>query len=275
MSFEQERPRLFGLAYRMLGSLADAEDVVQECYLRWQAHQAPVRSLPAFLTTVTTRLCLDQLKSARRRRETYLGVWLPEPVPTESEGERLESLSLAFLTLLEQLQPLERAVLLLREVFAYEFAEVAAILGRSEGSCRKALSRARQHLRGRPRFEASGERHGQLLSSYIQAVQTGEVDELTGLLAEDVVLWADGAGRVPGAVLHPIRGPRAVASVVLGTRRFWPRPYELRRLVLNGRESILVLSGGRPFATVSLEVRGDRILSLWIQANPDKLASLA
>src|SRR5258708_18387476 len=184
--FETYQPYLFSIAYRMLGSAMDAEDMVQETYIRYQtAKPETIHSLKAYLTTILTRLCMDQLQLARRKRELYVGPWLPEPILTEETPdaadpekrvETEESIELAFLVLLEQFQPFERAVFLLREVFEYEFAEIAAMLGKSEVACRRSFSRAKQHLREhRPRFPASRETHRQLLDGYVQAVETGEM----------------------------------------------------------------------------------------------------
>src|SRR5947209_7978283 len=202
-AFETYRSYLFAIAYRMLGSAMDAEDIVQETYLRYQTTEpATIHSLKAYLTTILTRLCMDQLQLARRKREQYVGPWLPEPILTEEMPEAAnpekrveteESISLAFLVLLEQLQPFERAVFLLREVFEYEFAEIAAMLEKSEAACRRSFSRAKPHLREhRPRFPASHQTQQQLLDGYVQAVETGEMKTLMSLLTEDVVLWTDG-----------------------------------------------------------------------------------
>src|SRR5205085_3273021 len=199
-SFGTYRPYLFSIAYRMLGSAMDAEDMVQETYLRYQATpEQTIHSLKAYLTTILVRLCMDQLQLARRKREVYMGPWLPEPILTEETPEAAnpekrveteESISLAFLVLLEQLQPFERAVFLLREVFGYDFAEIAGMLDKSEAACRRSFSRARLHLREhRPRFPASRETHRQLLSGYFQAVQAGEIAPLMNLLSEEVTLW--------------------------------------------------------------------------------------
>src|SRR3989442_9576672 len=191
--FETYRPYLFSIAYRMLGSAMDAEDMVQETYIRYQTTPPQtIHSLKAYLTTILVRLCMDQLQLARRKREQYVGPWLPEPIRTaetpeaadpEKRVEMEESISLAFLVLLEQLQPFERAVFLLREVFEYEFAEIATMLGKSEVACRSSFSRAKHHLRAhRPRFPASRETHRQLLTSFLAAVQSGDMTTLTNLL---------------------------------------------------------------------------------------------
>src|SRR5947209_246235 len=228
-SFETYRTYLFSIAYRMLGSAMDAEDMVQETYLRYQTTPPEtIHSLKAFLTTILPRLCMDQLQLARRKREQYVGPWLPEPILTtetaeagdpEKHVDMQESISLAFLVLLEQLQPFERAVFLLREVFGYDFAEIATMLDKSEAACRRSFSRARLHLRAhRPRFPASPQLHRQLLNGYFQAVESGETTALMNLLSEDVTLWADGGGKIKQAALRPIRGRDAVARFSLGTK---------------------------------------------------------
>src|SRR5207248_3205002 len=221
-SFESYRSYLFAIAYRMLGSAMDAEDMVQETYLRYQATPPETITSPkAFLTTIITRLCMDQLHLARRQRELYVGPWLPEPIIAATTAEAAdpqervdteESISLAFLMLLEQLQPFERAVFLLREVFDYDYAEIATMLGKSEAACRRSFSRAKKHLsEHRPRFPPSPQTHQQLLSRYVQAVQTGEMTALMDLLAEEVTLWADAGGKIKQAALRPISGRDAVA----------------------------------------------------------------
>src|SRR5579884_2134072 len=244
-SLETYRAYLFAIAYRMLGSAMDAEDMVQETYLRYQAAQPEaIHSLKAYLTTIITRLCMDQLQLARRKREQYVGPWLPEPILTPETAETgdpeqrvntQESISLAFLVLLEELQPFERAVFLLREVFAYEFVEIAAMLEKSEAACRRSFSRAKKHLvDGRPRFPPAPEAHRQLLSSFLQAVQGGEMAPLTNLLSKNVVLWTDGGGKARTAALRPIHGRAAVARISLKSRRFWPEHYHVELEEING-----------------------------------------
>src|SRR6266550_4636276 len=202
-SFETYRSYLFAIAYRMLGSAMDAEDMVQETYLRYQTTPPEsIISLKAFLTTIITHLCMDQLHLARRKRELYVGPWLPEPIITaeaselakvEERVDTYESISLAFLVLLEQLQPIERAVFLLREVFEYDYAEIASFLGKSEVACRQWFSRAKKHLAGRrPRFSTPPETQRQMLISFQRALQAGEMTALMNMLAEDVTFWADG-----------------------------------------------------------------------------------
>src|SRR5438876_5567709 len=255
-AFETYRTYLFAIAYRMLGSAMDAEDMVQETYLRYQtAKPETIHSLKAYLTTILTRLCMDQLQLARRKRELYVGPWLPEPISTaetaetgdpEKRVEMEESISLAFLVLLEQLQPFERAVFLLREVFAYEFAEIATMLDKSEAACRRSFSRAKLHLREhRPRFPASPETHRQMLTGFLQAAQDGEMIPLLDLLAENVTLWADAGGKIKQAALRPIVGRDAVARFSLGTVRFLPEDYRVEEDVVNGQAAVIVRTGGQ------------------------------
>lgn len=262
----------------------DAEDIVQETYLRYQAAQPEeVRSLKAYLTTILTRLCMDQLQLARRKREVYVGPWLPEPIRTteeEEEGdpekrvELEESISLAFLVLLERLQPFERAVFLLREVFGYEFSEIAAMLEKSEAACRRSFSRAKLHLRAhRPRFAASPDVHQQLLTSYLQAVQAGETAPLMNLLAEDVVLWTDGGGKARTAALYPIHGRESVLRISLRSRRFWPESNQIELEEVNGQLTAIVRAdNGQAFAVLSIEEEQGRIQTIRIIVNPEKLA---
>src|SRR6266481_4617173 len=284
-SFETYRPYLFSIAYRMLGSAMDAEDLVQETYLRYQGTPLDaIRSLKAFLTTIIIRLCMDQLQLAHRQREVYVGPWLPEPILTTMTAETLdpaervdreESISLAFLVLLEQLQPFERAVFLLREVFAYEFAEIATMLDKSEAACRRSFSRAKLHLRAhRPRFPASPQIHQQLLSGYFQAVQTGEMTPLMNLLSEDVILWADGGGKVKQAALHPIRGRDAVARFSLGTKRFWPEHARVEVEEVNSEAALIIRTGDHVFSVLTIEVKQGQIQAIRVIANPEKLARI-
>jgi len=282
-SFESYRPYLFAIAYRMLGSAMDAEDMVQETYLRYQATEpATIHSLKAYLTTILTRLCMDQLHLARRKRELYVGPWLPEPILTattsdtadpEKRVETQESISLAFLVLLEQLQPFERAVFLLREVFEYDFAEVATMLDKSEAACRRSFSRAKLHLAShRPRFPASPETHRQLLTAYFQAVQNGEMAALKDQLAEEVTLWADAGGKIKQAALRPIRGRDAVARFSLGTKRFWPENSRVELAEVNGQAALIIRVGSQVFSVLTIDVEQGRIQAIRIIANPEKLA---
>ncbi|MGH2493431.1 MAG: RNA polymerase sigma-70 factor [Ktedonobacteraceae bacterium] len=282
-SFETYRHYLFAIAYRMLGSAMDAEDMVQETYLRYQTTKPEtIHSLKAYLTTILTRLCMDQLDLARRKREVYVGPWLPEPILTgetsevadpEKRVETEESVSLAFLVLLEQLQPFERAVFLLREVFEYKFAEIATMLDKSEAACRRSFSRAKLHLRAhRPRFPASSQTHQQLLNGYLRAVQGGDMTPLMNLLSENVTLWADGGGKVKQAALRPIHGRDAVARFSLGTKRFWPQNSRIELEEVNGQPALIIRTGDQAFAVLTIDVEQGQIQTIRIIANPEKLA---
>ncbi|MBI1259082.1 MAG: RNA polymerase sigma-70 factor [Chloroflexi bacterium] len=275
--FETYRPLLFSIAYQMLGSAMEAEDIVQETYLRYQKAQ-DVESPKAYLTTITTRLCLNQINSARARREEYLGPWLPEPVLDSSsplipgvEADKHETISMAFLVLLEELTPPERAVFLLREVFDYSYAEIAQILEREEADCRQLYSRAKKHLADhRPRFSSSPEQHRQMLERFLQAVQGGQVDALTSMLAQDAVLWADGAGR-PGAATRPIFGSDAIARFVQGTQRYLPEHYASAIEQVNGEAALVIRVEGKPFLVLMIELGAEGITTIRAIGNPDKL----
>ncbi len=283
-SFETYRPYLFSIAYRMLGTAMDAEDMVQETYLRYRATPPEAIASPkAFLTTILTRLCMDQLHLARRQRETYLGPWLPEPIGNaealetanpEDRVDRAESVSLAFLVLLEQLKPFERAVFLLREVFDYDYTEIATFLGKSEMACRQAFSRARKHLgEHRPRFPASPESHRQMLLSFARASQGGDMAALMDILSADVTLWADGGGKVKGAATRPVSGSLAVARFSIGaTRRFLPPGSRVEVEDVNREPAIVIRGEERAYLVITIEVEAQRIRSVRIIANPDKLA---
>jgi RNA polymerase sigma-70 factor (ECF subfamily) len=282
-SFETYRSYLFAIAYRMLGSAMDAEDMVQETYLRYSATpEDSITSLKAFLTTIITRLCMDQLHLARRKRDVYLGPWLPEPLITaealkavslEERVDMEESISLAFLLLLEQLQPIERAVFLLREVFEYDYAEIATFLGKSEAACRQWFSRAKKHLGDhRPRFPASPDTHRQLLTGFLRAAQAGEMPALMNLLAEDVTLWVDSGGKVKGAATRPIAGRDAVARFALGTRRFLPEGALVELAAVNGQLALIFRAGDRAYLVLAIEVGAQRIQTIRIVVNPEKLA---
>ena len=286
-SFEAYRPYLFAIAYRMLGSAMDAEDMVQETYLRYQATPPEtISSLKAFLTTIITRLCMDQLHLARRKRELYIGPWLPEPINTATTAEAIdpqervdteETISLAFLMLMEQLQPIERAAFLLREVFEYDYSEIAAFLGKSEAACRQSFSRAKKHLADhRPRFQAPADTQKQLLTGFLQAIQAGEMSSLMNLLAEDVTFWGDGGGKVKGAATRPISGRVAVARFFLETqnvfRRSLPEDSRPELTEVNRQPALVIRSGERAFSVLTIEVEAGHIQTIRVVANPDKLA---
>lgn len=281
--FQAYRPLMFSIAYRMLGSIADAEDIVQQAYLRVSA-AAPdeISSAHAYFSTIVTRLCLNQLQLARTQREQYVGQWLPEPVftPPDSaepltpahQAEIHDTLSLAFLTLLEQLSPLERAVFLLREVFDYDYAEIAAILEKDEAACRQLLSRARKHIADRrPRFKPDPVTHRQMLDTFIEVVDRGDMDALLQLLAEDVTLQADGGGKVRGAIEEPLYGRRAVSRFVKNTPNL-AIPSAVREIIdINGAPSLVLRVDGEIRLVLSLTVEAGQIRAIHVVANPDKL----
>lgn len=285
-AFETYRSYLFTIAYRMLGSTMDAEDMVQETYLRYQATPPEtIISLKAFLTTIISRLCLQQLHLARRKREKYLGLWLPEPLLTtedpglaqvEERVDMYEPISLAFLMLLEQLQPAERAVFLLREVFEYDYAEIATFLGKSEIACRQLFSRARKRLGDhRPRFPAFPETQKQLLTSFYHAVKSGEMATLMNLLAEEVTLWGDSGGKIPGAATQPINGRETVLRFLQETGKVaWrslPQGTHVELAAVNGQPALITRAGSRPLSVLTIEVEAGQILTIRIVGNPEKL----
>ena len=281
-AFHQYRGLLFSIAYRMLGSVADAEDMLQETFLRWQqARDLEVQSSRAFLVTIISRLCLNHLQSARVQREEYPGHWLPEPLVTGSEGDPSEgahledSLSMAFLVLLERLTPQERAVFLLREVFDYEYQDIAGILDQSEANCRQILRRARQHVAEmRPRFKASPEQRQQLLADFLQATATGDLEKLVTLLSRDAVLHSDGGGKAP-AIPNLVHGADRVARAILGgLQKLVPADRTSRMAQINGEPGIVSYTQGRPFSVLTLEIDRARIQAIYIVTNPEKLAHL-
>lgn len=271
-NFEAHRKQLWGVAYRMLGSAAEAEDIVQEGYLRWQAvPDEEVREGRALLYTIVTRLCLDHLKSARRTRETYPGPWLPEPVFTEREVDD-ESISLAFLVLLESLTPLERAAYLLHEVFDYSHAEVAGILDKSEPSCRQLVHRAREQIRARrPRFAPSKEAHARILGSFLQACTQGDLNGLKSLLADDVIASTDSGGRVRGASRKPVQGRDAVARLFIGLARKLEAELAISIIEVNGWPAFLAREREAVQSVVTIETDGERVHALRVVVNPEKL----
>jgi len=284
-NFETYRSYLFSIAYRMLGSVMDAEDMVQETYLRYQsASYETINSLKAYLTTIVTRLCIDQLHLAYKQRETYIGPWLPEPVITETAATpnaeeatvMQESLSVAFLSMLEKLQPVERAVFLLREVFDYDYADIATFVGRKEAACRQLFSRAKKHLAdSQRRSVVPPEVHRQLLVSFLQAVQAGDQTGLMELLTEDVRLVADGGGKIPGAATQPVVGGRGVAQFAIGVNlRFLPAVYHIELSEVNYQPAVIARADGKALVVLTTEVEDGKLKMIRFMVNPDKLAHL-
>jgi len=294
-SFEPHRRRLLGLAYRMLGSMADAEDAVQEAYVRWHgADRDNVADPRAFLMTTTTRICLDMLTSARARREEYVGPWLPEPVldaaalAPDRRTELAEDLSVALLLTLDRLSPLERAAFLLHDVFDFSFSEVAVALERSQSACRQLAVRARAHVRAvRPRgatvpsppsVEVDA-KHAQLMSAFAAATASGDLNALTQMLASDVRIVTDGGGKVRSA-LEVIEGvDRAVRFMVEVTRKrpgaWWRDDFTVRFAMINGLPGVVVDAPEGTAQTTAFEIEGDVIRAMYVVRNPDKLRHLA
>ncbi len=278
-TFQQHRRYVFGIAYRMLGSASDAEDVVQETFVRWrEADREDVRSARAFLATIVTRLCLDRLKEAHTTRVDYVGPWLPEPLLTEAYEETdvveaAESISMAFLVLLESLTPLERAVHLLHDVFDYTHDEIARIVGRDPATCRKLLERARKDLVARrPRFAPSKEQHRSMLAQFAAAVISGDAAGLEQLLAADVRSVSDGGGKAVAA-RKPLEGRAAVARLYGGLARLAPEDTSVEFLEVNGWPALVVRVGATPVSVVQLETDGVTIYAVRATLNPDKLSA--
>jgi RNA polymerase sigma-70 factor (ECF subfamily) len=282
-TFEPHRRRLTGLAYRMLGSLAEAEDMVQEAYLRWHAaDRATVADPRAYLSKTVARLCLDHLKSARTRREAYVGPWLPEPIIDEnalapdSASERADDLSVALMLALERLSPLERAAFLLHDVFDMDFEEIAGVLDRSPAACRQLAARARAHVReGRPRFAPSQAEASQLAEAFHAALVSGDVAGLSRLLAHDVVLYSDAGGKRPGAP-SPIFGGDNVVRLfaTLAARKQLPGAERVRRTTINGLPGFVMMDADGLLQTLALEIRDGTIAALYAVRNPDKLGHI-
>jgi RNA polymerase sigma-70 factor (ECF subfamily) len=293
-SFEPYRRRLLGLAYRMLGSMADAEDSVQETYLRWHgADRGRVSDPRAFLMTTTTRICLDMLTSARARREEYVGPWLPEPVvdtemlAPDRRTELAEDLSIALLLILDQLSPLERAAFLLHDVFDFSFSEIARALDRTEPACRQLATRARVHINeARPRgvvpparSDEIDPKHAQLMSAFAAATQAGDLNALIQLLASDARVITDGGGKVRAA-LKVIEGGDLVAQFLVEVTRkrpdaWWRDDFRPRFATVNGLPAIIVEAPEGAVQTTAFEIDGEVIRALYVMRNPDKLRHLA
>lgn len=277
-----ERRQLINIAYRLLGSLADAEDVVQEAYARWYAMTAPerdaIRSPGAWLTTVASRICLNQLTSARARRETYVGEWIPEPLPEWSGGrtavdpaERVtldESVRMAFLVVLEAMTPAERVAFVLHDVFRYPFNDVAAIVGRTPTACRQLASSARRRVRGARVAAVPAARHAGIVRDFKRAWESNDIDALIGLLDPDATAIADGGGA--GAVLRPIEGAeRIVRSLARLEDRL--RGLRLFERTVNGQPGLIAQLDGVTVSVYAFAIAGDRITHVWAVRNPDKL----
>ncbi|MGW5448663.1 RNA polymerase sigma-70 factor [Streptomyces asiaticus] len=277
-TFEEHRRMLFGIAYRMLGSVADAEDVVQDAWLRCSQVSTPVREPAGYLVRTVTNLALNRLTSAAATRESYVGPWLPEPLVTRpdigEEVELAESVSLAMLVVLESLSPLERAVFVLKEVFGFSFREIAGMLDRGEAAVRQVGSRARAHVQARkPRYDAPAEVRRQVTEEFLAACLGGDLNRMMELLAPDVTAWSDGGGKVKAA-LRPQRGADKVARFLAAVIAQPVDDPQAHAVDVNGRPGLLFTVAGRPDAVVCAEVEDGRITEIRIIRNPEKLRHL-
>jgi RNA polymerase sigma-70 factor (ECF subfamily) len=278
--FDEHRSYLFGVAYRMLGSAADADDIVQEAYLRWSAQpRDDVVSARGFLTRVVVRLCLDEVRSARARRETYVGPWLPEPLLVDDrdaswQAELADSLSLAFLVMLEELGPVERAAFLLHDVFDYGYPEIADMLDRQEPACRALVSRARRRVGDRRhRFDGDRAQGRQLAERFVLACGTGDLGALMGMLSDDVVVWTDGGG-VAKAARRPIYGAEKSARFLVAVSATVPEGAEIRDAVINGQPGVLIVVSDVVVNAVALDIIDAEIVGVRVMSNPEKLTRL-
>ena len=277
---------LFSIAYRMLGTVADADDLVQETYLRWQrAHEPgapPIAAPKGWLTATITNLCIDRLRSAQLRREEYVGPWLPEPLLTDrasdpAEGAELaDSLSLAFLSVLERLNPIERAVFLLHDVFGYDFAEIAAIVGKSAANCRQLGRRARDHVSAaRPRFAPSAAERERLTGEFLRACADGDLPGLIATLTDDITLWSDGGGKVLAA-RKPVQGATKVATFLLHLAGYGAEQGATYQLTtINGQLGIFARIGDSPYGVITLDIAEGKIAGIAMVVNPEKLQSIS
>lgn len=273
---ETHRQFLIGVAYRMLGSFAEAEDIVQDAFLRWSTVDQTIVDNPrAYLAQIVSRLCLDRMKSAAVRREEYVGTWLPDPLVAPTGEPVADDLSLALLLTLERLSPLERAAFLLHDVFDMDYAVIAETIGRTETACRQLAARGREHVReGGPRFTASPESTAKLAEAFAAALQQGRVDELARLLADDAILYSDGGGKRLAA-LNPIYGRDKIVRFLDGvTKKFPVEPLRIERVVINGLAGFVIWTEEGP-ETISFAVENDRIVGVYAVRNPDKLRHLS
>jgi RNA polymerase sigma-70 factor (ECF subfamily) len=275
--FAEHRSLLFGIAYRMLGRITEAEDMVQETWLRWQRQNlADIRSPRAWLVAAVTRLCLDQLRSAKHQREEYYGVWLPEPLidsagAGDQTGALADSLTTAFMVMLELLSPTERAVFLLRNVFDYDYPEIASIMNKSEANCRQIFRRAKTRLVQSNKSSVTPNQHAErIVQQFLVAQKTGSVSDLLALLTEDAVLYADGGGRVAAAG-RPIHGANQISRFFVGIRRQIPANLELRITPMSGSIGVLAIIDQEIIQAMTFDIFEDRISAIYVVRNPDKL----
>jgi len=276
--FEQHRSLLYGVAYRMLGSVADTEDILQETYLRW--HQSKdIKNTKAFLITVVTRLCIDQLKSARHQREEYIGSWLPEPLVKKLGHQKgsdellhlSETLSFAFMVLLEKLNPTERAVYILKQAFEFEYAEISEVVNKTESHCRQLDHRARKHIaNNRVRYETDKQTHQRLYANFMKAIGSGETEELVKILASESILYSDGGGKVKAA-LRPIFGADKIARFFIGIGKKFSGRISAQPAILNGALGIITFDQGEIQGAISFAIKQGKVQNIFYISNPDKL----
>jgi RNA polymerase sigma-70 factor (ECF subfamily) len=270
------RPKMFALAYRITGSRSDAEDVVQDAFLRLHRStpKDEVRSLNAYLATITARLSFNRLRDSRARRETYVGEWLPEPLfAAEDSMVRAEDISFALLVVLERLSPTERVVFVLRNAFDFSFEEIAAIVDREVAACRQIFGRARQRVAAeRPRFTVDRTRHRAVLRQFLEATRGQDIEAMVALLHDDVVLHGDGGGKA-FANKRPVIGSRAVAQFILAAARLLPEQVTFEETEINGVAGLIARDRGRTMLAISLDTDGTRVTAIYGMANPDKLAA--
>ncbi|HZZ21885.1 MAG TPA: RNA polymerase sigma-70 factor [Roseiarcus sp.] len=276
-AFEAARARLFKLAYRMLGSIGDAEDAVQDLYLRWRRVEEDIKTPEAWLVTACARLCIDRLRAAKRERATYEGPWLPEPIviaagDASADLERADDMTMAMLLVLERLTPRERAAYILREAFDYDYAKIGDVLRASPAACRQLASRAARRLRDeRPRFTTSWTAARDLARRFADAARRGDVDALASLLAEDATCATDGGGKVTAA-RNVLSGADRVARFILGVMAKGGAGVDFKFVIVNGAPGWVLSRGGAPFAVATIETDGDRVCKVFATLNPDKLA---
>ena len=272
VSFEPLRPKLMRVAYRMLGSVHDAEDMVQEAFIRWMnTDRSDIREPEAFLRRTVTRLCLDRLKSARHQRETYVGPWLPDPIVEEEE---VEDVTLPLMLALERLSPLERAVFLLHDVFGLEYEEVAVTIQREPTACRQLAARAREHVRNaRPRFHIEKQRGLAFAEAFFAASRSGDMKALGAMLAADVSIHADGGGKRPAAI-KPILGFDSVMKLYEHLAPMFPETKFVRAAFINGLPGFITLEADGQFQTTALEIEDGKVAAIYVMRNPEKLRHL-
>ena len=275
-SVHDHRPLLFGIAYRMLGRVTEAEDMVQETYLRFhQQDAATILNPKAWLTTAITRLCIDQLRSARRQREEYVGPWLPEPLLEETTEDLADTLGMAFMLMLEKLSPVDRAVFLLREAFGHDYPAISEIVGKSEASCRQIVTRAKAKLGRQPAQPPTAtEEAERLVKEFLAAAQSGELSDLLALLTDDAVLYSDGGGKVRAALL-PIYGPDKISRMLIGLRRFRSDdPGSARFVAINGSPGVITRNADGSLSVMTFAFEAGRVKAVYVVRNPDKLTGI-